>query len=42
MLANAPKGRFRFEVGVQTTNDDILRSKNRFVNFTVYKVHDII
>lgn len=33
LLANAPKGRFRFEVGVQTTNDDILKNINRFVNF---------
>ena len=32
LLSKAPKGRFRFEVGVQTTNDDILRNINRFVN----------
>jgi len=32
LLANAPKGRFRFEVGVQTTNDEILKNINRFVN----------
>ncbi|HEX9025886.1 MAG TPA: DUF4080 domain-containing protein, partial [Clostridium sp.] len=32
-----PKGRFRFEVGVQTTNDDVLRNINRFVNFSDIK-----
>ena len=37
LLANAPKGRFRFEVGVQTTNDDVLRNINRFVNFSDIK-----
>lgn len=37
LLANAPNGRFRFEVGVQTTNDDILRNINRFVNFSDIK-----
>ncbi|AWK52633.1 B12-binding domain-containing radical SAM protein [Clostridium beijerinckii] len=37
LLANAPKGRFRFEVGVQTTNDDVLKNINRFVNFTDIK-----
>lgn len=33
ILRNAPKDRFQFEVGVQTTNDDVLRNINRFVNF---------
>jgi len=37
LLSKAPKGRFRFEVGVQTTNDDILRNINRFVNFSDIK-----
>ncbi len=37
MLANVPIGRFRFEVGVQTTNDDILKNINRFVNFSDIK-----
>lgn len=33
LLWTAPKGRFQFEVGVQTTNNDILRNINRYVNF---------
>ncbi|WP_455797671.1 B12-binding domain-containing radical SAM protein, partial [Clostridium butyricum] len=33
LLSNAPEGRFQFEVGVQTTNDNVLRNINRFVNF---------
>lgn len=33
VLSKAPKGRFQFEVGVQTTNDKILRNINRYVNF---------
>ena len=33
LLAKAPKGKFQFEVGVQTTNDRVLRNINRFVNF---------
>lgn len=33
LLRTAPKGRFRLEVGVQTTNNDILKNINRFVNF---------
>lgn len=37
ILRNAPKDRFQFEVGVQTTNDDVLRSINRFVNFSDIK-----
>jgi radical SAM superfamily enzyme YgiQ (UPF0313 family) len=33
LLAAAPKGRFQFEVGVQTTNDQVLRNINRFISF---------
>ncbi|WP_242850101.1 B12-binding domain-containing radical SAM protein [Clostridium polynesiense] len=33
LLAKAPKGRFQFEVGVQTTNDKVLKNINRYVNF---------
>ena len=33
ILSRAPKGRFQFEVGVQTTNNETLRNINRFVNF---------
>lgn len=33
LLAKAPKGRFQFEVGVQTTNDEVLKNINRFVIF---------
>lgn len=37
LLKNAPKDRFQFEVGVQTTNDDVLSRINRFVNFSDIK-----
>ncbi len=37
LLSRAPEGRFQFEVGVQTTNDDVLRNINRFVNFSDIK-----
>ena len=37
LLARAPKGRFQFEVGVQTTNDTILKNINRQVNFSSIK-----
>lgn len=37
LLRNAPDGRFQFEVGVQTTNDDVLKNINRFVNFSDIK-----
>jgi radical SAM superfamily enzyme YgiQ (UPF0313 family) len=37
LLSKAPKGRFRFEVGVQTTNNEVLRNINRFVNFSDIK-----
>lgn len=37
LLKKAPKGRFQFEVGVQTTNDDVLKNINRFVNFSDIK-----
>ncbi|MCY6484657.1 B12-binding domain-containing radical SAM protein [Clostridium aestuarii] len=33
LLSKAPEGRFQFEVGVQTTNNEILRNINRYVNF---------
>ncbi len=33
LLEKAPKGRFQFEVGVQTTNDEVLKNINRFVVF---------
>ena len=37
LLSKAPEGRFQFEVGVQTTNDEVLRNINRFVNFSDIK-----
>ena len=37
LLSKAPEGRFQFEVGVQTTNDEVLRNINRFVNFSHIK-----
>lgn len=37
LLATAPKGRFQFEVGVQTTNDSILKNINRYVKFAQIK-----
>jgi len=37
LLKKAPKDRFQFEVGVQTTNDDVLKRINRFVNFSDIK-----
>lgn len=37
LLRKAPKDRFQFEVGVQTTNDDVLHRINRFVNFSDIK-----
>lgn len=37
LLRKAPKGRFQFKVGVQTTNDDVLKNINRFVNFSDIK-----
>lgn len=33
LLSKAPNGRFQFEVGVQTTNDEILKNIDRHVNF---------
>lgn len=33
LLSKASKGRFQFEVGVQTTNNEILENINRHVNF---------
>ncbi|MDF2880845.1 MAG: radical protein [Clostridiaceae bacterium] len=37
LLSLAPKGRFQFEVGVQTTNDNILKNINRYVKFAQIK-----
>lgn len=37
LLSKAPKGRFQFEVGVQTTNDEVLQNINRNVNFSDIK-----
>ena len=37
LLRKAPKRRFQFEVGVQTTNDNVLKNINRFVNFSDIK-----
>ncbi len=37
ILKAAPKGRFQFEVGVQTTNDDVLNNIDRYVNFSSIK-----
>ncbi|MBU3194522.1 B12-binding domain-containing radical SAM protein [Clostridium algidicarnis] len=37
LLSKAPKGRFQFEVGVQTTNDEVLKNINRNVNFSDIK-----
>ena len=33
LLERAPMGRIQFEVGVQTTNNEVLRNINRYVNF---------
>lgn len=33
VLEKVPQGRFQFEVGVQTTNDEVLKNINRFVQF---------
>lgn len=33
VLSKAPKGRFQFEVGVQTTNNEILKNINRYISF---------
>ena len=33
LLSKAPKNRFQFEVGVQTTNDQVLKNINRTANF---------
>ena len=37
LLRNTQEGKFQFEVGVQTTNDEVLRNINRFVNFSDIK-----
>jgi len=33
LLKSVPKGRFQFEIGVQTTNNEILKNINRYVSF---------
>ncbi|WP_127836334.1 B12-binding domain-containing radical SAM protein [Clostridium prolinivorans] len=37
LLKKAPKGRFQFEIGVQTTNDNVLKNINRYVKFEKIK-----
>lgn len=37
LLNTAPKGRFQFEVGVQTTDDEVLENINRHVKFNKLK-----
>lgn len=37
LLSKAPKGRLQFEVGVQTTDDNVLANIDRHVNFKVLK-----
>jgi len=37
LLSTAPKGLFQFEVGVQTTNNEVLKNINRYVNFNEIK-----
>ncbi|MBS5949106.1 MAG: B12-binding domain-containing radical SAM protein [Clostridium sp.] len=37
LLRKTPKDRLQFEVGVQTTNDEVLNRINRFVNFSDIK-----
>ena len=37
LLSKAPKGRFQFEIGVQSTNDEVLKNINRFVHFDEIK-----
>ena len=37
LLRNAPIDRFQFEVGVQTTNEEVLNNINRFFNFSDIK-----
>lgn len=37
LLRTAPKGRFQFEVGVQTTDNKVLNNIDRFVNFNEIK-----
>ncbi|WP_461613272.1 B12-binding domain-containing radical SAM protein [Clostridium sp. Marseille-QA1073] len=36
-LSKAKKGLFQFEIGVQTTNDEVLKNINRNVNFSTIK-----
>lgn len=37
LLSNSPQGRFQFEVGVQTTNDEVLANINRHISFNDIK-----
>lgn len=37
LLSRAPKDLFQFEVGVQTTNSEVLKNINRYVNFNDIK-----
>ncbi|GIM29547.1 B12-binding domain-containing radical SAM protein [Clostridium polyendosporum] len=37
LLSKAPYGRFQFEVGVQTTNDEVLANINRHISFNDIK-----
>ncbi|WP_027623242.1 B12-binding domain-containing radical SAM protein [Clostridium lundense] len=37
LLKKAPKGRFQFEVGVQTSNNEVLKNINRTANFNDIK-----
>lgn len=37
LLKEAPKGRFQFEVGVQTSNNEVLKNINRTANFNHIK-----
>lgn len=37
LLSNAPKGRFQFECGVQTTNEEVLRNVNRYSKYEEIK-----
>lgn len=43
LLKKVPKGRIQFEIGVQTTNEDVLNNINRYVKFKdiEYKVKKI-
>lgn len=42
LLKSAPEGRFQFEVGVQTTNDEVLKNINRHISFSKIKENIIL